>query len=411
MNTKNIFRQLVLIVAVLLSASCATTKHNVLMGDVITFSEDAKTSWVTEKRGGKEWQSDPIVIHSENIPYDKNAVLKLKKQYQNDVRYGINTSLVYALDLGLKRVKYIRKHQLKNDKLAKYYIFLLTDGLDNTSVDVARNNKMGNYKDLEAYQKKIQQKIKKVMGGGKDQNFFQIWPMLQIGKDLVELREQLHYSPDKFIDFCKTNIMSPYKGSSIATSDMEPIVAYEFATIKTKVEEAFNKASYDFYVPKGYIGKRIVMRLVDERGRKTWFKGRVVKKGGRYYLREMELGDRLTINDKEQLMELEAIKDADKKAIKIWFHIDGLKMDGDAFKVDVDNDESSKQYVETQMAGQTIEQYNSEYDKKAKPMIDTYFLLIMDASQSVGNQVKAEQAVMNQVIESITKGVKMNASK
>lgn len=389
-----------LIAVLVLFSSCATTKHNVLMGDVITFSENAKTSWKTD--GNK--QTDPIVIHSETKKYDSSAALKLKQEI-HDAKYGTNTSLIYALDLGLDRIKYVRKHQLKGDKQAKYYIFLLTDGLDNTSVDMARITKRGNYKNTEAYEKKLRKKIKTVMGSGKEQNFFQIWPMLQIGDDMDKFRESLGMDTVEFVEFCKDDIMSKYTGASKGWESIEPIVSYKFQVIKDKVADQFSNASFDFYVPKGYAGKKIKMKMRSVDGKTASFVGKLVKKGRRYYLLcEIEEDSRLKLsqgtssNPKKGLV-LTATNNSEKDAIVAWFHIENMKYNNKRFTVDTEQVEQS---FKTEINGTEIFQINSEYDKDAKPAMDTYFVLIMDASLSIGDKVKEEQGVMNKVIDVIT---------
>lgn len=295
MKSTKLFQQVALFAVLLISSSCAQT-HNVMMGDVISFSEDVKTSFT---RGGGLFarQSDPYIIHSDNIEYDGKAVYEFKKQIKT-APSGVNTSIAYALDLGLDRIRYIKRHQLKNDHIAKYYIFLVTDGLDNTSVEVAKNNKQGNYKNLADYQKKLQKKIKKVMGFGKEQNLFQIYPMLQIGSDLEDFRkEQLseEMSPEEFVDFCRRNYMGPYRGASKGYEKPDAIVAYSFDAIKEQIAELFSSAAFEFYVPKGYNGKRIKMDLIDEKGNKASFEGDIVKKGNTYYMKDISFKDGLGI--------------------------------------------------------------------------------------------------------------------
>lgn len=400
MNKKSIIRQLFFIAILMLFASCAATRHNVLMGDVITFSEQASTNFLTGSRN----QGNPYMLHTDLIEYDVKEALKLKQQIKN-APYGKNTSLVYALDLGLNRIKYIRKNQLKNDKLAKYYIFLLTDGLDNTSVEVARNNKQGNYKNLKEYQKKVQKKAKKLMGNGKEQNLFQIWPMLQIGSDLEEFhQEQMpEMSNEEFANFCKQHYMEPYMGASKGYEAPDPIVAYSFAEVQNQIIELFSSSAFEFYVPKGYDKKLIKMNLVDENGQKASFEGRVVKKGKKFYMRDIELKDGLKVNltNKQKKVELVSTNNSDKNAIVAWFRFENLELGGKKYKVDPSQVKQS--YFNEDIG---LYQPNSEYDRSARPQIDTYFQFIMDTSGSVGDNVEDEQKVLMALMDIITRDLK-----
>ena len=394
MNKKTILKCVALFAFMLLSASCATTKNNVMLADVISFSDDVKTSF-TKK-------SPPYVIYSQDVPFDRlNTPKPLLKEITN-VNPGGNTSVTYALDIGLDRIKYVRKHQLKNDKIAKYYIILFTDGLDNTSVQVARNNKQGNYKDLEAYQKKVQKKIKKLMGNGKETNLFQIYPMLLIGQDLTDFKntnfESLSYP--EFAEKCKS-LMENYRGASKGWAVPDAIVQNDFDQLYVDFEDKFTSAGFEFYVPKGYAGKTIRMYLTDGKD-STFFDARVVRKGKKYFIDNLSLSPGLTFEHKEKKIEkvkLKAYNNSAKDEIFAWFRIEGLKMNGRSYIVIPD---SSKQYFWGSFGGIMCWQPNSEYEKNAKPQVDTYFQLIFDTSGSLSDVVKDEKEMLIKLIKLIT---------
>lgn len=399
---KSFLMQLMIFAVAMLSASCGSISHNVMLGDVLSFSEDVNTNYTIVGMH----QSDPYVIHSDKVEYDSKEVMNLKKQIKN-APSGVNTSLTYAQDLGLERIKYIRKHQLKRDKLAKYYTFILTDGLDNTSVEVAKNNKKGNYKNLEAYHKKIQKKIKTLMGQGKEQNLYQIYPMLQIGSDLEEFhQEQMsELSSEEFADFCRRNYMEPYRGSSKGYEKPEAIVAYSFSEIKERIAELFSSAAFEFFVPKGYAGKRIKMDLIDEQGQKASFEGDVVKKGNKFYIKKIEFKDGLSVKTSKKVknIELTATNNSDKKDIRAWFRLENLQLGGKSYKV---VPKQVKQSYVTYLEGKKYYQSNSEYKGDARPQVDTYFQFIFDTSGSIGENVQDEQAVLFDILEMITRDLK-----
>ncbi|MBR4564429.1 MAG: hypothetical protein IKO26_08260 [Paludibacteraceae bacterium] len=401
MNRISIIKSLFVTIAIVSFASCATT-HNVMMGDVISFSEEATTSYKITPLG---YQSEPFMLHTDKVDYDRKAVIELKKQIKT-APSGMNTSIAYALDLGLDRVKYVRRHWLKNDHIAKYYTFIITDGLDNTSVEVAKNNKQGNYKDLDNYQKQLQKKIKRLMGLSKEQNLYQIYPMLQIGPDLEEFRkEQLgEMTQEEFVEFCQRNYMEKYRGASKGYEKPEAIVAYSFKDIKDRIADLFSSAAFEFYVPKGYNGKRIKMELVNEEGNKASFEGDIVKKGSTYYMKNITFKDGLGVKTSNKKgLELKATNSSDKKAIAAWFRLENLQYRGHSYKVNL---EQVKQSYAMKLEGKTYFQPNSEYTKNAKPQIDTYFQFIFDTSGSIGDNVTAEQDVLLEILETITKDLR-----
>ena len=407
MNKTKMLGQFALLATGLLLASCATTRHNVLMGDVISFSEEATTSYTSSGKGLTLTQSDPYIIHSDAVNYDKTAVFNLKRQIKT-APSQVNTSITYAQDLGLERIKYIRKHQLKNDKSTRYFTFILTDGLDNTSVDVARNHKRGNYKNLEKYQNANKKKIKRLMGIGKEQNEYKVYPILVIGPDLQEFHhEQMpELSDSQFADLCRSEYMESYRGASRGYDAPEPIVTYSFASALDMIKNQFAQSSFEFYVPKGYKGKQVKMELVDENGVHVTFEGKVTKKMGKYYFTDIVFNDnnKLTsslVSAKQKKVGLKAINNDDKNAIVAWFRLEDLKVGDKTFKVV--RDLTKQSYQTTLKNGKTYYQYNSEYDKSAMPQIDTYFQLIFDTSGSIGENVEDEQKVLFEILDIMTR--------
>lgn len=400
-------KQVAMFAATLILTSCATT-HDLLIGDVISFSEEANTNFLPSKEDSK-WQEQtaPYMIHTDKVQYDNKEAMALKKQIKTAPQ-GVNTSIAYAQDLGLDRIKYIRKKYLKGDKMAKYYTIIVTDGLDNTSVEVARNHKQGRYKDLNAYHKKIAKKIRSVMGNSKEPNLYQVYPMLQIGEDLEKLhQDQLpQMSKEEFSKFCRDNFMQQYRGASKGWEVPEALAAYSFDELAEQFEEIFSIEGFEFYVPKGFNGKRIKMNLVDELGRKASFEGTIVKKSGTYYIKDIQLNDGLVAKTakKKAVLELKATNSNDKKAIRAWFRIESLKLNGKSFKVDPNVVE--QYYKEKLISGAEIWQYNSEYRKQAKPKVGTYFQFIFDTSESLKDEIKNEQDMLIKIFNIITKQLK-----
>ena len=242
----------------------------------------------------------------------------------------------------------------------------------------------------------------------KEQNLYEVYPMLQIGSDLEQFKQDnfRDMSREEFTDFCRRNYMEAYRGASRGHDRPEAIVAYSFGEIKDTIKEKLSSAAFEFYVPKGYNGKRIKMELVDEKGRKASFEGDVVKRFGKYYFKNITFSDGLfsekTSTQKAEL-ELKATNNSNRKDIVAWFRMENLKLGADNYKVSTDK---VKQSYATILEGKRYFQTNSEYKKNAKPQIDTYFQFIFDTSGSIGENVKDEQDVLLEILDIITKDLK-----
>lgn len=143
---QRITKEFLLLLIALAFNSCATVRENRLMGDVIGFSDDVQTSFDYQPGFFKNFmpQSNPYDLLN---PSERNEMDKFIRSIPD----GQNTVGYYALDMVLDRIKYVRKKVMHKDPETKYYIVLLTDGLDNGSTVVAQNNHQGHYKDINSY--------------------------------------------------------------------------------------------------------------------------------------------------------------------------------------------------------------------------------------------------------------------
>lgn len=383
---KSILSKVLLGIVVLLMASCATT-HEIMLADVITFADDANTSYSYRKGPFKNLfkQSHPYEVYKNGKYNRKEAAAVKGKLDAIATTSGFNTAGYYALDLGLDRVKYVRKKVLKGDKQTRYYIIYLTDGLDNTSVQVAKNNRQGNYKNDEEYINKLNKKKAKLMGCGKNQQCFQIYPMLYIGTDLRKIQQQNEMNDTLFLNWAAEQ-MKPFEGASKGWEKQDAMLATDWKDLAKKLEEKFTSASYEFYVPKGYINKRIRMTLYDERGVKTSIEGLYTKKGGKYILKDVESKGGLSFKTGQTDDEKSVVSfnNDDKKSDKSWFKVENLNWNGLNYKVytgSTKQDYFNKNYW----------LFNSEYDKSARASINTYILFVADVSASLGKEGPIEE--------------------
>ena len=151
---EKLFITKVLLITTILLAffSCATVRKNSLMGDVIGFSDDVQISFQKESKSKKQLLPYNLLTLTGKIDMDK---------FIRNIPDGQNTVGYYALDIALDRVKYVRNKVMHKDPETKYYIILLTDGLDNGSTVAAANHHKGNYKDIDGYVKKLNKKFSK----------------------------------------------------------------------------------------------------------------------------------------------------------------------------------------------------------------------------------------------------------
>lgn len=393
-------KNLILIAFALLSVSCATT-HKVVLGDAIRFSDDAVTSY-SHKDGvfkNQSKQSDPYTLYSEEngVPYSELAQMK-NFIHRND--YGKLTAGYYALDIGLDRVRYVRRNYFRHDLNTKYYIIYMTDGLDNTSVQVARNHKQLWFTLREkTYAKHIQRKIKNTMGAFKiRQNTFKIFPIMFIGDDMKQIMQNRGHTTIDEIKNEADKKMQYYRGSSRGTSTPEVLLGTDFKVITKDFEEMLLSSGFEFYVPKGYRGQQIRMSLKNDNGEEIEIEGKLRKKWFTWCLTNIKYPDNVYIPDQRFLYKGKPIKYLyasnrhDRKALSAFFRMEDIKLNGKNYKVTSVRQEHGE-YYET----------NSEYDAFKSSNSDAYFLLIMDVSSSLGDQKENEKEAMEDILNILIK--------
>ena len=403
---KRIFNygNVIIIAFMMLTASCATT-HQVLLGDVVSFGDDVRTSFHA-KKNGKGKQTAPYTLFTPSNPYFGERQLYAMQSWIDNTEMENNTAGIFAMDLALDRVKYIRRNYLKHDLNAKYYIIYMTDGLDNISVQVAKNNKNKNYKTPEKYQKKMAKKIAKISRyKKKNKNQFDIYPVVFTDSDLGDAKESNNMSYERFNDFIDEN-MGWLRGSSRGPENAPEIIKAEnFDIVLEKFTEEFAASGFEFHVPKGYEGKEIKMTFVgyvgqgrqkNEKPYKTELVGKLVRKGSKYYLEDVECLKGLKINNevKKGRITIAAINNKSKKDELAIFRLEKPEFEdrrGEVHSYYIDRNyryydkkkdkeiEGVEQFVDN--SGMWIK--NSEYLSQAKGSIDTYFILVFDASTSL----------------------------
>ncbi len=419
----------VFISIVLGTLSSCTVTHEILLGDVISFGDSAITNYHYQKGKHKNLkpQGDPYVLFSPTThSVDAKAKFQMMQRIYN-TQMENNTAGIYAMNLGLDRIEYIRKHHLKNDPNARYYIIYMTDGLDNISHQVAKNNKQGNYKTPEKYKEKMMKKIAKVSGyKKKSQNPFDIYPVVFTGTDLDSVKHDNHLTDAQFDQYINNN-MGWLRGSSRGPENAPRIIhGKDFDVVLEAFKDEFYTSGFEFHVPKGYIGKGIRMKINGYTSKRvkgqpevreyhqTELTGTLVKQGNKYYLRGIQLRDGLEsdVEKKGQNFELKAINNKDKEAELTIFRLERPKYNGKPYFIERNNEQDEKEYVAQYVNDGGMWVKNSEYISQSKGTVDTYFVLIFDASKSLkGEGFAKEKETAMEMINVISNGLISNKQK
>lgn len=352
-------------------SSCATMRENRLMGDVIGFSDDVQTSFTYEPGFFKNWKT-------QSVPYNL-LTPKGRSAMDNFIRSipdGQNTVGYYALDMALDRIKYVRKKIMRRDPETKYYIVLLTDGLDNGSTVVARNNRQGYYKNIESYITKLNKKKTKIMGWKKKQDYFQIYPILFTAGDLEKMKESNKMDSVTFHNYVM-NMMEGYRGASKGVEVPSPIYGDNLDKLVKEFEEKFSIQAFEFLVPKGYLNKRIRMTMEDLDGNKASIEGTFAKQGFGYVFKDITFSEGLISESVPSRGMVKSKNNNEKGSILSVFMIDNLKLNGKPFKINTDVRTIEQQYMDF---GYFVT--NSEYQSQAESRKNAYVIMIIDGSKS-----------------------------
>ena len=364
----NIIKVSLALISVTLIASCATENPRFFRGDVIGFSDNVKTSYTTESRGlfmNLKDQSDPF-----NLLGDEGK--REMKTSIDRVPRGENTTAYYAMELAAMRVKYIRKKVAKRDPKTKYYIFLLTDGLDNASPQVAKSDGRTLFTiSPEKYQKRLQKKMKRAMGFW-SKNTFEVYPLVYEGEDMQESKKMNNLT-DREYEAKLREWMACFRYSSNGEAP-EMISASSFETIIESLKERLVENSYTFKVPKSYSGKKIRMEFRNGSGTlETTLTADLKKSLGKYYLENIQLTKGATISTYGRIASESDFPDN----VNAYFTIKDFKLNGKAYQPK--NSNITQDYE----AQSGYWQRNSEYSEVQNKSINTYFILVIDGSRSL----------------------------
>lgn len=374
-----IVKAFLLTIMIIALNSCVTIRENRLMGDVIGFSDDVQTSF---KKINNTMYTDPYNLLSSNGRSNMDAFIRNIPDGQNTVGY-------YALDIALDRVKYVRNKIMHKDPETKYYIILLTDGLDNGSVVAAQNHHKGIYKDIDSYIKKLDKKKSLIMGPKNKQDYLQIYPILFTAGDLEKMRTSNNMDDATFNKYVMS-MMEGYRGASAGVETPKPIYGDNLDNLVKAFEEQFAIQGFEFLIPKGYLNKRIRMTMEDLSGNKVSIEGTFAKKGMNFVFKDIKFGEGLVSESVPSGGMIKSKNQSEKGSLLSVFMIDNLKLNGKPFKINTDVNTIEQQFMDY---GFFVT--NSEYQSQAESRKNAYVIMIIDGSKSFkeNSKIAKEKAI------------------
>jgi len=389
----------ILIAIAFFVTSCITTKDvTQIKGDVIGFSDDIKqTNYKKKKNDNPEPKSEPFFLMSEDKTNPGTPKLNIgyiyMREYIDELKPGMNTALYYALDKGLDRVKNVRKKHMQKSEATKYYTVVFTDGLDNISNQLGKiRGNDGQWQNK--YDKKLQKKMNMVVKNKTHQ--FESWVIVYYGKDLEnsgwtqeDIKTKIKYlsgDNDKKKKFDE-------KMDRVIIIDENQRKLENLAVL---FRDEFTTQSFKFYIPKGYLGRNVKMELSDEKNNMVSFTGDFIKKGGKYFLKNILFSQGFSFYHEKRMINMS--KDNYSKDTKVYFEITSLKKDRKPFKY---LQLSDRQYIK--YADREEPLLNSEYKPYEKQITDAYILSIIDCSKSMGvEEFCKARCGMTEILDVIT---------
>jgi hypothetical protein len=373
----------------LMGFSCQTkpvhVDQNKIYADIIGFSDDITTRYQFFRLNGDESDyAESLVAMTETI---------------HTLERGSNTALFYTMDLALDRIQEVYHNADRNplnnlagDPETRYYIVLLTDGLDNVSTQLARNNWRRNYKTTEEYAAALQKRMSTILGKSNKTNIFQSFALIYKGRDLQE---------GGFTDEELYARMSALTGSQNAAKP-DPVISGDIQSLVGQLlgqfQQTFAFQSLSFAIPKGYAEKnsRISMQLVDANGNAAAFEADFVQRkadwfmahGNRqanYALENITASEGLWFEELEEGIIIEDTS-VEVNAPSVRFSVNKLSFNNAPYIVS-----DSLQYI----YGEGAWRMNSENTVSMGKDRNVYILLVLDRSQSLTDEdlQKTEEAM------------------
>lgn len=354
--------------AAALFSSCTSMQDTKVFANVMTFSGDVNKFYMKN--------------------YDLNEGYKVQSLWrgiENLTVLNNETAEYYAMDIALDEIQ--NRVLKKKDKETKYYLILLTDGLDNVSLEMARKDGRGVYDSLEAYADSLNKRMNTILnksylfGLVQNENIyntFQSWPIMFFGDDM----KSSGYEKKEAMELLK-----PLAGAQ-NTFTPNPIVEEETGRILELFKQQFVVTQYSFLIPKGYVEKRVKMSFYDKNGKNATMEADFKRIGkDKFGLSKIKTSENFFIDTKdEDIIISDESGDGENSAV---FTIDNLRLNEKPYSI-----KSAKQEYYENGKFRT----NSEFDDKAGMKKNAYILLVLDTSKSLGSQASNVKKLAQDII-------------
>jgi len=371
------------IVAMFVFTSCATSPYK-MKADFVGFSDKITTSYnYTNKCIVKKWrkQSPPFdLIVPDNGVRNEDGVSQMRIAVYSSER-GEQTPTYSALDAALNRVEYVQRKFMENDPNSKYYVVMLTDGIDTQA------------QDKDSFGKKIQERMNTLMKKycffnlfkskkPNTTNSFESYVLLYKGKDLKET----NLSDDQL-----RTLLTPFAGAQNAPKDEDRVIIKEDINELVNIfEERLISRSFRFSVPVGFNGQNIRMVLTPKDGANPiYFEGDFSIENNLCYLKNIKTSDGFSVKLPDSKYLVGSIDNSSGNNSKVAiFEAEDLKLNGKPYRV---NKGDVNQWHT--MLGTYV--LNSEYNSAAGSHKNAYLIVLLDSSLSFADQFeKARNAIM-----------------
>ncbi len=378
----------------ILCYSCSTVKQqSQLKADFIGFSDDVTVSYLDDatlrskskykESTRKKYQEEPIdLLKSKNINLFNNEIYSL--------RQGTNTCALYAYDIALDRIQYVQKNHMLKDPNSKYYIVMLTDGLDNNSPALGyERGKTNNPNDDNDYIEKIEKRKKNILKRYLLGNFIKAKNKTNEFYSYVLMYKGEDIRRSDYTDSELDESLSPYIGVQNTSSVSKPIMAESINELLERFDNEVISRSFTFNIQKSKTNETIKMFL--DKDETIYFQCSLVRDKSlfknKYKLENIEYSNGLTF-------ELDA--DYQESSTSLDFTLKNIKLRNKPLKV-ISGDVS--QYITDR--GKL--RFNSEYTSLSENFKNAYVNKILDGSNSFKDKYKEAQDEALIIVEILTK--------
>jgi len=382
-------KKLLFFLVPLMALSSCKIHESMAKADFIGFSSDIQPSFSSNEGAFKNWttQSEPMDLLS-----NEKAFIEVV----NNVTTDDNTALYYATDRAIDRLRYVRRKVVDYDPQTLYYVFIISDGLDNASVKVSHNHNQALLVSTpEQYQKRIARRLKNCMGIS--QNNVTVYPMVLKGKDLQQVQRNNKMSDADFDAYLKDQ----FACFRYSTREVVPEVNIHtsFNDIYEQLKDEFLHSEYTFRVAKDYEGKYIRMTVKNQQGEKAQIEGTLKRTGiSSYVLKDLVLnGVKADLRDCRYV----SMNKRDLKSQQNAYRSENVFFVLPDMRSSKTNALFMPEETIQEYQNGTIWQQNTEYTKKMKSNPNTYCIFLMDASKSMGNDIEDAKTCVKKIVNMI----------